>query len=49
MSNKYFDKLFFSKTPDLLDEFLPNQCSHSECTAKSYRDALTIFKRFVQT
>lgn len=49
MSNKDFDKLFFSKTRDFLDEFLPNQCSRSECTVKSYRDALTIFKRFVQT
>ena len=49
MSNKDFDKLFFSKTRDFLDEFIPNQCSRSECTVKPYRDALTIFKRFVQT
>ena len=48
MNKNNFDKLFFSKTRDFLDEFLPNQCSRSSCTVKAYRDSLTIFKRYVQ-
>jgi len=47
MKTKDFDKLFFSKTRDFLDEYLLLQCSRSEHTVKSYRDALTIFRRYV--
>ena len=41
------DKLFFSRTADFLDTFLVKQCNKSEKTRDSYRDALTIFKRYV--
>ena len=41
------DSLFFSRTSDFLDAFLVGQCNKSEKTRESYRDALTIFKRYV--
>lgn len=47
MKNKDFDKLFFSKTRDFLDGYLPSQCSRSAHTTKAYRDALTVFRRYV--
>lgn len=47
MKNKDFDKLFFSKTRDFLDGYLPSQCSRSAHTIKAYRDALTVFRRYV--
>ena len=42
MKTKDFDKLFFSKTREFLDEYLLLQCSRSPHTIKAYRDALTI-------
>lgn len=46
--NSFFpDSLFFSRTSDFLDTFLVKQCNKSEKTRESYRDGLTIFKRYV--
>lgn len=47
MKTKDFDKLFFSKTREFLDEFLLVQCSRSLHTIKAYRDSLTVFRRYV--
>lgn len=47
MKTKGFDKLFFSKTREFLDGYLLFQCSRSPHTIKSYRDALTVFRRYV--
>jgi len=47
MKNKDFEKLFFSKTRDFLDEYLTKQCSRSLHTVKAYRDALTVFRKYV--
>ncbi len=47
MKTKEFNKLFFSKTREFLDEYLLLQCSRSTHTIKAYRDALTIFRRYV--
>jgi site-specific recombinase XerD len=41
------ENLFFSKTRDFLDLFLAGQCSRSPHTIKAYRDALTVFRRYV--
>lgn len=41
------EELFFSRTSDFLDVFLVKQCNKSEKTKESYRDALTVFKRYV--
>lgn len=42
-----YDHLFFSRTRDFLDVYLIKQCSRSPYTVKTYRDALTIFRRYV--
>lgn len=47
MSKITLNKLFFSKTRDFLDLYLSQQCSRSNYTIKSYRDALTIFRRYI--
>lgn len=47
MKNKDFEKLFFSKTRDFLDEYLTKQCSHSPHTVKAYRDVLTVFRKYI--
>ena len=47
MKNKDFEKLFFSKTRDFLDEYLTKQCSRSPHTVKAYRDALTVFRKYI--
>lgn len=49
MNKKDFDKLFFSKTRDFLDEYLTKQCSRIPYMVKAYRDALTIFRRYVSS
>ena len=38
-------KLFFSKTLDFLEHYLPDQALKSRNTIETYRDALTIFRR----
>lgn len=40
--------LFFSRTADFLDVFLVKQCNKSQKTCDSYRDALTVFKRYTE-
>lgn len=42
-----YDHLFFSRTRDFLDIYLSKQCSRSPYTVKTYRDALTVFRRYV--
>ena len=42
------DRLFFSRTSDFLDVYLVKQCGRSEKTRESYRDSLTVFKRYVE-
>jgi site-specific recombinase XerD len=39
--------LFFSHTWDFLNEYLPKQAGHSPKTVESYRDSLTLFRRFL--
>ena len=39
--------LFFSLTWDFVNEYLPKQAGHSSDTVKSYRDSLTLFRRFL--
>jgi len=39
--------LFFSLTWEFLNEYLPNQVGRSTATVESYRDSLTIFRRFL--
>lgn len=41
------DRLFFSETLDYLDNYLPKQVGRSENTVKAYRDALTMFRRYL--
>lgn len=47
MKAKSFDELFFSRTHEFLDGYLTSQCSRSPHTVKAYRDALTVFRRYV--
>ena len=47
MKAKGFHELFFSRTREYLDSYLALQCSRSPHTVKAYRDALTIFRRYV--
>ena len=39
--------LFFSMTYEFLELYLPKQCGRSSHTVESYRDALTLFRRYV--
>mgnify|MGYP001002764615 CR=1 FL=1 len=47
MTKKMDKALFFSKTREYLDNYLTVQCGKSPHTVKSYRDALTVFRRYV--
>lgn len=48
MKNKPLQKdLFFSKTGEYLNHYLPNQIHKSPRTIKTYRDALTVFRRYL--
>jgi site-specific recombinase XerD len=40
--------LFFSRTYDWLESYLPRQAGRSDATVESYRDALTMFRRYVR-
>lgn len=40
-------KLFFSKTLEFLEHYLPDQVLKSRNTVETYRDALTVFRRYV--
>jgi site-specific recombinase XerD len=46
-NSKLNQKLFFSGTNEFLNKYLPNQAVKSANTINTYRDALTIFRRFV--
>ena len=39
--------LFFSRTLDFLDHYLPEQAMKSSNTIETYRDALTVFRRYI--
>lgn len=39
--------LFFSMTYEFLEIFLPTQCGRSPHTVESYRDALSLFRRYI--
>lgn len=39
--------LFFSMTYEFLEQYLPKQCGRSSHTVESYRDALSLFRRYV--
>lgn len=39
--------LFFSMTQEFLETYLPRQCGRSRHTVESYRDALSLFRRYV--
>ena len=41
-------KQFFSMTLEFLEVWLPQQKGRSACTIKSYRDGLTIFRRYLK-
>ncbi|AKL94353.1 site-specific recombinase XerD [Clostridium aceticum] len=41
------EKLFFSMTLEFLETYMPRQLGRSPKTIKSYRDSLTIFRRFL--
>ena len=48
MSRKSTKKiLFFSKTLDFLEHYLPEQSLKSRNTIETYRDALTVFRRYI--
>ena len=47
MRTRTFKDLFFSRTHEYLDVYLAVQCSRSPHTIKAYRDALTVFRRYV--
>lgn len=40
-------KLFFSKTLEYLEHYLPEQALKSRNTIETYRDALTVFRRYI--
>lgn len=40
-------KLFFSKTLEFLEHYLPEQALKSKNTVETYRDALTVFRRYI--
>ena len=39
--------LFFSMTQEFLETYLPSQCGRSGHTVESYRDALSLFRRYI--
>ncbi len=41
------EKLFFSKTLDFLEHYLPEQALKSRNTIETYRDGLTVFRRYL--
>ena len=48
MKQKKMDStLFFSRTNDFLNLYLPEQIVRSRHTIKTYRDSLTVFRRYV--
>ncbi|MDW2799666.1 tyrosine-type recombinase/integrase [Clostridium boliviensis] len=46
-SKNNIQELFFSRTSDYLNHYLPNQVLKSNHTIETYRDALTVLRRYV--
>lgn len=46
-NSKMNQKLFFSGTNEFLNKYLPDQAAKSANTINTYRDALTVFRRYV--
>ncbi len=46
-NNHRSDLLFFSMTYEFLEVYLPKQCGRSPHTVESYRDALSLFRRYI--
>ena len=46
-SNHRADPLLFSLTYEFLEIYLPKQCGRSPHTIESYRDALSLFRRYI--
>ena len=46
-NNHRADPLFFSMTYEFLEVYLPKQCGRSPHTVESYRDALSLFRRYI--
>jgi integrase/recombinase XerD len=46
-SNHRSFPLFFSMTYEFLEVYLPKQCGRSPHTVESYRDALSLFRRYI--
>ena len=44
---KVVQKLFFSKTLDFLEHYLSCQVRKSKNTVETYRDSLTVFRRYI--
>lgn len=42
-----YEDLFFSRTWDFLNNYLPNQLCRSKDTIESYRDSLSIFRKYI--
>lgn len=47
MNKNKLESLFFSRTRDFLDSYLEKQCSRSPNTIRGYRDALTVFRKYI--
>ncbi len=47
MKNRKIQNLFFSMTYEFLDVYMPDQVGMSPQTIRSYRDALTVFRRYL--
>lgn len=47
MKNKTASTLFFSMTYEFLERYMPQQLGRSPETIRSYRDALTVFRRYL--
>ena len=47
MKNNHVNKLFFSMTYEFLEVYMPQQAGMSPQTIRSYRDALTVFRRYL--
>lgn len=46
-NNHRLAPLFFSMTYEFLEVYLPKQCGRSPHTVESYRDALSLFRRYI--
>ena len=47
MKDNHQSPLFFSMTYEFLEVYLPKQCGRSLHTVESYRDALSLFRRYI--